>query len=276
VNNVEERTILVTLGGSRAYGTETEGSDVDFKGVFIGTRASYLSIASCPDTLTDLKDTEDKWTDHYAQFLSPELQLKEREGTSYELRKFCKLALQCNPNILDTLFCDENDVVYAHAYGSMIRRARQYFLSKTALNSFQGYAMSQLHLVEGLLRNPEEGPRLLTHCDTAEASRNRGKMTTERINKHAAHVVRLLQSFEELLLTGTYNVKRSNRDELLAIRAGNWKMEWLREFIEEQKAKLPALQDKCILPPEPNIKVVQDLVLNIVSDAFFGRDALDD
>lgn len=262
-NSIKERTILVTLGGSRAYGINTEESDVDLKGVFIGSKFSYLSIEPKIETVVDLKN-EDKWVGHFLKMIKDQsLHTKEVEGTSYELHKFCRLALQCNPNILDTLFCDESDVVYAHAYGSMIRRAREHFLSKTALNSFYGYAIAQLKLVDNYINGSSES-----------LSRGRGKVTDKKVNKNAAHVVRLLQSFEELVTTGIYNVKRKNKEQLLAIRNGEWTPDWLHNFIDEQKHKFVDLEKKCILPERPNQEVIINLVSNILEDALFGAKKL--
>ncbi len=41
---VEERTVLLVLTGSRGYGLATEQSDYDYRGVFIATKPYYLGF----------------------------------------------------------------------------------------------------------------------------------------------------------------------------------------------------------------------------------------
>jgi hypothetical protein len=53
---IENRTILLALTGSRGYGVATPTSDYDYRGVFIATKPYYLGF-----NLIEQKDTG--WTD---------------------------------------------------------------------------------------------------------------------------------------------------------------------------------------------------------------------
>jgi hypothetical protein len=67
------------------------------------------------------------------------------------------------------------------------------------------------------------------------------------------HLVRLTRMGQEILTTGKVIVKRPDREELLAIRAGAWSYEQLIEFAEKQEHAFVDLYDKCdILPAAPN------------------------
>jgi len=42
---VENRTIIIALTGSRGYGLATETSDYDYRGIFIATKPYYLGFS---------------------------------------------------------------------------------------------------------------------------------------------------------------------------------------------------------------------------------------
>ena len=144
---LREATILMTLGGSRAYGTNTSTSDVDIKGVAIPPR-------ECLFGFVENFEQADK-PSHAAKFidcLHPDLQeiakVTKIEGTIFSLRKFMALAADCNPNILDVLFCDDADVLQATTAGWILRDHRSLFLHKGARYRFAGYAISQLKRIQ--------------------------------------------------------------------------------------------------------------------------------
>ena len=75
------RCILKVVAGSRAYGTNTEDSDYDYRGICIQPKKYLLGL--------------DKFEQH---------EEKEPDTVIYSLEKFVRLALQNNPNILEILF----------------------------------------------------------------------------------------------------------------------------------------------------------------------------
>ena len=141
--DLRAHTVLLTIAGSRAYGTSSATSDVDVKGVAIPPAPYYLGYlkkfeqADSPANLTVFLDT-----------LSPELRAvvdgSKLEGSVYELTKFVGLAADCNPNILDALFCREDAVLLQTAAGRTLRERRDEFISAKAKFTFSGYAFSQI------------------------------------------------------------------------------------------------------------------------------------
>lgn len=108
--NVRQHTILLTVFGSRAYGTHTPQSDVDLRGVAIPPAAYFHGFAhefeqvDQPAALAPFR-----------QDLTPEEQrIVDREGkvdgSVYDIRKFMRLAAGGNPSILEALFCREEEV----------------------------------------------------------------------------------------------------------------------------------------------------------------------
>lgn len=114
-----DRTIFFARHGSHAYGTNTPTSDEDWKGVAIAPREYYLGYANA------FEQAESK---------DPDLVI-------YELRKFMRLAADCNPSIVEVLWSEPTIVTAA---GERLVGARNLFLSRRAKHTFSGYALSQL------------------------------------------------------------------------------------------------------------------------------------
>lgn len=140
---LKSRTILLTMGGSRAYGTNTDTSDVDIKGVCIPPREYILGFLKSFEQC-DAPDHIQGFREYVPANLHGIIDATKLEGTVYDIRKFLRLALDCNPNILETLFCDDADVLKITPAGEKLRENRSLFLSKAARPRYQGYAMSQL------------------------------------------------------------------------------------------------------------------------------------
>jgi predicted nucleotidyltransferase len=84
--------------------------------------------------------------------------------------------------------------------------------------------------------------------------------------KHAAHLVRLLRTGNEVLTTGKLNVWRPDAEELLAIRAGAWKYEDLIQYADNLQDQMKAFYDsgKSPLPKKPNLKKIDALCIQIL------------
>ena len=154
-------TILLTVVGSRCYGLHTAASDVDLKGVAVPPARyfhGYLESFEQADA-----------TDHMSVFLQ-DLRGDERgiadrtklEGSIYNLVKFVRLAADCNPNILDVLFCRDDEVRRVDSLGAELRGRRELFLSAKARFTYAGYATAQLKRIRGhrswLLDPPRAAP----------------------------------------------------------------------------------------------------------------------
>jgi len=132
----EKGIILEIKTGSQLYGTSTPESDTDYLGVFIptyeellrkvgGIKEMDLSIKSKGEDGKNCKDAVDR--------------------KFYALRNFFNLAIGNNPNILEVLFVNESNLVYANEYGKMILNNRRLFPHKGLADRFIGYAKGQLH-----------------------------------------------------------------------------------------------------------------------------------
>ncbi len=141
---LRERTILLTVAGSRSYGTHNpETSDLDVKGICIPPKEylygflKHFEQADKPGHMLP-----------FMNLLSPELtgvvQRTKMEGSIYSLQKFMALAADNNPNVLECLFVEEADVLLCTPAGQKLRDNRNLFLSQAAKHRFSGYALRQL------------------------------------------------------------------------------------------------------------------------------------
>tara|TARA_R100001132_G_scaffold27409_2_gene33158 strand:- start:42 stop:989 length:948 start_codon:yes stop_codon:yes gene_type:complete len=144
--DVPKNTVFECLTGSRAYGTNIEGSDVDFKGVCVPPKDVIL--------------------DPFFSFDQHEEQVNrghDHDRTIFALQKFLKLASECNPNIVELLYTEESDWTVCAPVGRVLIEKRDIFLSKRAKFRFMGYAHSQLKKMRGhyeWLRNPPKSKPL--------------------------------------------------------------------------------------------------------------------
>lgn len=126
--HLKGRIMLLTLGGSYAYGTNIETSDVDVRGVALNQRKELLG-------LSHFEQTEDRETD----------------TTVYGFRKMTSLLLACNPNTIEMLGCKPEQYLVLTEAGHLLRNNRKLFLSRRAANTFGGYASQQLRRLENYL-----------------------------------------------------------------------------------------------------------------------------
>ncbi|MFF4426096.1 DNA polymerase beta superfamily protein [Streptomyces sp. NPDC001549] len=212
---VRDHTVYRCVMGSRAFGLATEASDTDLRGVYLAPTPLFWRFEKPPTHVEGPRDEEFSW----------------------ELERFCELALRANPNILECLHSPLVEEVTP--VGEELLSLRGAFLSRRAHTSFSRYAASQ-----------------------------RGKLLADvRVHgaprwKHAMHLLRLLLSCRDLLRTGRLTIDAGpHRDRLLAVRRGELTWEevdaWMARLQEECEAALATTP----LPEAPDLARVADFLL---------------
>ncbi|RKZ61859.1 MAG: hypothetical protein DRR08_07675 [Candidatus Parabeggiatoa sp. nov. 2] len=131
----DDNKILEIRVGSHLYGTNTPTSDFDYSGVFLPTKALVFGFHRVEEvnlSITD-KDEAGKNTQNAV------------DRKLYEFRKFVKLAMENNPNIIEQLFVNEPNIVYINDAGRALLEEKYKFPHKGLVKKFKGYAFSQKH-----------------------------------------------------------------------------------------------------------------------------------
>ena len=167
-----DHTVLVTRAGSRAYGIQTESSDVDIKGIAIPPEEYILGLERFEQADKPGHFEEQRFLALLSADERDAIQRSRLEGTIYEIRKFMTLALDANPNILEVLFCRDSDVLLQREAARPLREQRGLFLSAKAKHTFSGYAIAQLKRIKThkrwLLEPPTHKPTREEHALPAE------------------------------------------------------------------------------------------------------------
>ena len=275
----ESNLIYKVVAGSQAYGLDTPESDLDVRGVCIPPRRYLLGLSPF-----------EQW----------EHQEEAGDVVIYALAKFVRLALACNPNVIELLHTDPRHVLFVNDYGRLLLEHRHLFLSKRAGQSFTEYAISQLRRIERHHRwiinppdhqpTPEEFAALpaegrykfpdndayrayqaaLKHWNQYQEwqrNRNPARAELERQygydTKHAVHLLRLLKMGMEILETGQVHVYRPDREWLRAVRHGLLSYEELLALAATYEARLGQLYDISPLPDEPDADAAEALVVEL-------------
>lgn len=283
--------LFLTVGGSRAYGTNVEGSDVDIRGA-----------TGSPEILG---------FNRFEQVIN-----NQTDTVIYAVNKFVNLLVQCNPNVIELLGNAPELYVNLTLEGQMLLDNKELFLTRRIAYSYGGFANDQLRRLQmGLLRNgaspeafknkfekrslersitgwgkddifeisisedtDEEGKHpLLISCSlndypvTSLKSLLKSLTTTidqyeqpqhpkaqkdaVHINKHAMHIVRLYYTAFDILEQGKIITRRDKEhEELLAIRNGKYMREdgsYAPEFFEFVDALEKRFQDDVRKTPLP-------------------------
>lgn len=120
----------LVLGGSMAYGTNNENSDIDIRGCYMEDPHSFFFMSKGK---------------------KEEIEDAETDTVVYTLNKYAKLLCACNPNVIESLGVRDEDVLYINEVGKKLRDNRELFLSKKAYVTFAQYAEAQLRRLENAL-----------------------------------------------------------------------------------------------------------------------------
>ena len=120
-----DNIILIGLGGSYAYGTNTKNSDLDVRGIALNTKEEILT------------------NKNFEQFIN-----EETDTTIYSFNKIVSLLSSCNPNTIEICGLKPEHYIYVHPIGKELLNNAQMFLSKRAVHTFGGYASAQLRRLD--------------------------------------------------------------------------------------------------------------------------------
>lgn len=114
--------LFATLGGSHSYGTDTDTSDVDFRGVYLKNR-DHIGLDHI------------KYDDNNSMF--------------YDLNKFSKMLINNNPGAIELIHTTEDCIIYTHPLFEEFIKIRSQVLSRKCEKTFLSYGVKQIKKADG-------------------------------------------------------------------------------------------------------------------------------
>lgn len=217
--------ILLALGGSYAYGTNIQGSDIDIRGVALNSKKEILLGK-------DFEQVEDKPTD----------------TVIYSFNKMLKLLCSCNPNIIEILGCLPEHYLCVSDIGREIIENKKIFLSKSCIKTFGGYVTSEFKKLNSFVEKGIDANKLSKHMEhmvrvyvMGTELLETGNITTYREKEHA-----LLMDIR----TGQY------------LKNGK-PIPQFYELMHILDAKFAYAKDATCLPDKPNYKKIEEFQMNV-------------
>lgn len=204
--------LLSGVVGSTAYGLAHEDSDTDRLGLFAAPTRAFHGLSKPQESIVE----------------------KDPDVTMHEAGKFCRLALNGNPTVMELLWLEEYETLTP--LGQELIRIRSSFLSATRVrNAYLGYATQQFKRLEDLSDIP----------------------LRSRTAKHARHMNRLLIQGFELWSTGSLTLRLDHPMDVMSfgtqVSLGN--MTAARELLENYEAAFNA--HPSVLPERPDEGAVE-------------------
>ena len=179
--------VLLGLGGSHAYGTNTPNSDIDIRGVSLNRKEDLIGMSHFETFVDNITDT-----------------------TVYSVNKFFNLLMECNPNIVEMLGLNPEDYAVLTPIGKKILDNKDLFLSQKVYYSFGGYAYAQLKRLQNAtardsLSNEEREKHIMHSIEKQLENINKAfHMEGADIRLHIEDAVTEGHS-KEIMMDGSFN-----------------------------------------------------------------------
>jgi len=223
----EKHLVLKVLAGSRAYGTSTDESDYDYRGVIVPPVEYLLGLSKFEPYVVH--------EDHIDIFY-------------YDIRKFLHLAIKGNPTVLEIL---KAPVLSKTDVGAQLQILWPLLVSKRVVTASLGMATSHLKRIDQSGRN----------CD------EKGKACIEKYGyntKDACHVMRVLGQCVEILKTGELTLPRPNVQFLNNIRNGCYHINSFRYEAQILIDEVKSLESSSSLQSEPLFGAIESWLINVL------------
>jgi len=306
--------ILKLRIGSHLYGTNTPTSDEDFSGVILPTENQLFGFERLEQIDESIK-SKDKFGKNKKDAI---------DCVYYELRKFCKLAIDNNPNIIEQLFVNTDNLIFSNTYGQELLKYNYLFPYVGLKTKFLAYAFSQKHKMiirsdnfyslenayEYLTTNinkededyrqkllievlPKNLPFFVLKGNNIQCGdlnfqkhfmiRKVYKMIEDRLSKvtnrkelllkhgydckFASHLIRLMVEGIELLKTGYLQFPLKDKELLLDIKMGKYKITDILNMSDEYEKEINSITDIKVSTIQ-NYNEIQTIVKNIIKNYY--------
>jgi len=209
--------IFRIIAGSRMYGTHNENSDYDYRGIFMPEYNSYFKFNQ-KDVIESNSNGEDI--------------------VYYSIRKFVKLAMANNPNIIEWLYAPEENIVEISPAGKALMEMKFRLLNKRYIRDrFTDFSTSEMYKYNN----------------------------DNRKLKSIALCTRVLYEGIELLQHGSLTFPRPEASLLLDIRNGLVSHEDITNNIKFLREEINYEYNECkFLPDITNNEIIESEMVEII------------
>ena len=131
------KPLLIVMSGSHAYGTQTDTSDIDVRGIVMPPKEALIGLSPFEQHEVHNKETN-------------------VDAVLYGLPKATKLILGNNPNMIELLSPQERNHIYISSEGRELIEHRHDFLSQKVVFTFGAYAKAQLARIENAMARDQD------------------------------------------------------------------------------------------------------------------------
>ena len=273
--------------GSVAYGCSNDHSDIDIYGFCIPPKDVIFPH------LKGIIHGFGRQVQEFNQFQQHHIKCDEKEYdiSIFNIVRYFQLAFENIPNVLDSLFVPRRCILHSTLVGEKIRENRHLFLSKKAFYSMKGYAYSQLKKAKEKYAvsfvefcQKYNFPLTLTNEELNESGLNvdiiknghfliskieQSGPRTKRLEsiakfgfdpKFLYHVVRLVLQAEQILMECDLDLEK-NKEQLKAVRRGEWSLIQIEEFFTDKEKQLESLYVTSTTRYSPDEQIIKSLLL---------------
>lgn len=236
---------MACIGGSQAHGAKLGATDdTDWYGLYIPPPARVFGL-----------DREEHFvfsTGGKVGGNGP----SDVDVCLYTLMKWAKLAAKGNPSALHFLFAP---LEFTTTAWNQVAAKAELFLAKGHVKPFLGFADDQMKRLLGKKGQKNVHRAELEHAHGYDA-------------KYAMHIIRLYGEAKELMQRGRITLPRPNKDELIEIRKGKYRLGEVQELGRQLESEALAAQADSPLPETVDRDAISRLIAEVHLDFWDRRD----
>lgn len=276
-----KHVILLGLAGSYSYGTNNENSDIDVRGIALNRKSDLIGMTAFEQYVDNHTDTTIYSFRKMINLLlncnpntvellglNPEHYLF-LNGTGKELIQnsslfLSKRAIQSFGGYADAQLRRLQNALARDTYPQREKEQHIYNSVKNAMHDFKKRYTKFENGAVRIYIDKSEQP------DYDKIGKRNRKKDDNHLNKHAMHLLRLFMMAIDILGKGEINTYRKKEHELLVgVRRGEYQRddgtfrEEFYDIVADYEKKLDYAAKHTILPDEPDMKKVQEFVMEV-------------